>query len=155
MNTTYFDEMTANCIAWENAKKERDERREQIFQTYGWNSPEMEAWKAEDQAAVRPYSDGAMKAYWVFKQGLENENGEFEMNDSLWDRERQDFVETLRKLGVTEFTVTTQSTGLMEDLYGYAEFGCTMVGLHSITKKCPYWLGEDHQTVKGIRFKVN
>ena len=118
MNTTYFDEMTAGCIAWENAKKERDERREQIFQTYGWNSPEMEAWKAEDQAAVRPYSDGAMKAYWVFKQGLENENGEFEMNDSLWDRERQDFVETLRKLGVTEFTVTTQSTGLMEDLYG-------------------------------------
>ena len=155
MNTTYFDEMTANCIAWENAKKERDERREQIFQTYGWNSPEMEAWKAEDQAAVRPYSDGAMKAYWVFKQALDNENGEFEMNDSLWDRERQDFVETLRKLGITEFTVTTQSTGLMEDIYGYTEFGCTMVGLHSITKKCPYWLGEDHKTVKGIRFKVN
>ena len=46
MNTTYFDEMTANCTAWENAKKERDARREQIFQTYGWKSPEMEAWKA-------------------------------------------------------------------------------------------------------------
>ena len=155
MNTTYFDEMTANCTAWQNAKKERDERREQIFQTYGWNSPEMEAWKAEDQAAVRPYSDGAMKAYWVFKLNLDNDNGEFEMSDSLWDRERQDFVETLRKLGVKEFTVTTQSTGLMTDIYGYTELGCTMVGLHTITKKCPRWLGEDHETVKGILFKVN
>ena len=155
MNTTYFDEMTANCIAWENAKKERDERREQIFQTYGWNSPEMEAWKAEDQAAVRPYSDGAMKAYWVFKQALDNENGEFEMNDSLWDRERQDFVETLRKLGITEFTVTNHSSGLMDDIYGYTELGCTMAGLHTITKKFPEWRGEGYETVKGILFKVN
>jgi homogentisate 1,2-dioxygenase len=156
MNTTYFDEMTFNCAAYERAKKEREERKAQIAKVHGYNSPEMDAWYAEDKAAgPYPYSAGEMKAYWVFKFRRENNADEFEMSDYCWDKEFHDFVETLRKLGITEFTVTTQSTGLMEDLYGYAEFGCTMVGLHSITKKCPYWLGEDHQTVKGIRFKVN
>ena len=100
MNTTYFDEMTANCIAWENAKKERDERLEQIFQTYGWKSPEMEAWKAEDQAAVRPYSNGAMKVYFVFKQHCASESTEVEIDSYCWDSEYHDFVETLRKLGI-------------------------------------------------------
>ena len=155
MNTTYFDEMTANCIAWENAKKERDARREQIFQTYGWKSPEMEAWKAEDQAAVRPYSNGAMKAYFVFKQHCASEAAEVEIDSYCWDSEYHDFVETLRKLGITEFTLTNHSTALMDNIHGLIAEGCTLIGAHTITKKCPLWLGEDHETVKGLLFKVN
>ena len=155
MNTTYFDEMTANCDAWENAKKERDERKQKIYEIYGWNSAEMDDWKDEDRAAVYPYRDGEMRAFRFFKFNLDNDNDEFEVYDSIWNSERRDFVETLRKLGVTEFTVTSQSTGLMDDIYGYIELGCTMAGLHTITKKFPEWRGEGYETVKGILFKVN
>ena len=76
-----------------------------------------------------------MKAYWVFKNRRENNNNEFEMSDFCFDKEYADFVATLRKLGITRFTVTTNSTGLMSDLYGYTEQGCTMIGLHQITKR--------------------
>jgi len=156
MNTTYFDEMTANCAAYERAKKERAERKKQITETFGYDSPEMDAWYAEDKTAgAYPYSGGEMKAYWVFKNRRENDGDEFEMTDSPWDKEYHDFVETLRKLGIKEFTVTTHSTGLMDDLYGYTAEGCTMQGLHTITKKSLRWGEEKYETVKGILFKVN
>lgn len=156
MNTTYFDEMTGNCAVYECAKKERAERKQKIAETYGYDSAEMDVWYAEEKAAgPYPYSSGEMKAYWVFKNRRENDGDEFEMSDFLWDKERHDFVETLRKLGITEFTVTNGSTGLMDDLYGYTAEGCTMVGLHEITKKSLRWGEEEYETVKGILFKVN
>ena len=156
MNTTYFDEMTANCAAYERAKKERTERKQQIAETYGWDSPEMDAWYAEDKAAgTYPYTGGEMKAYWVFKFRRENDNYEFEMTDYCWDTEFHDFIETLRKLGITEFTLTNQSTALMENIYGYTAEGCTMVGLHTITKKSLRWGEEHYETAQGILFKVN
>ena len=38
MNTTYFDEMTFNCAAYERAKMEREERKAQIAKVHGYNS---------------------------------------------------------------------------------------------------------------------
>lgn len=156
MNTTYFDEMTANCAAYERAKKERAERKQEIIKNHGIDSPEMDAWYAEEKAAgPYPYSNGEMKAYWVFKNRRENDNDEFEMTDYCWEREYHDFIETLRKLGVKEFTVTTKSTGLMDDLYGYTAEGCTMKGLHTVTKKALRWGEEQYEESKGILFKIN
>ena len=156
MNTTYFDEMTGNCAVWERAKKERAERKPQIADTFGYDSPEMDVWYAEDKAAGSyPYTSGEMKAYWVFKNRRENDNNEFEMSDSCFDREYADFIASLRKLGIKQFTVTTNSTGLMSDIYGYTEQGCTMVGLHQITKKSLRWGADEYDTVNGILFKVN
>ena len=156
MNTTYFDEMTFNCAAYERAKKEREERKAQIAKVHGYNSPEMDAWYAEDKAAgPYPYSAGEMKAYWVFKFRRENDADEFEMSDYCWDKEFHDFVETLRKLSITEFTITNHSTALMENIYGFIAEGCTMEGTHTITKKARRWAAEDYEQVMGIRFKVN
>ena len=156
MNTTYFDEMTANCAAYERAKKERAERKQEIIKNHGIDSTEMDAWYAEEKAAgPYPYSSGEMKAYWVFKNRLENDNDEFEMTDYCWEREYLDFIEALRKLGVKEFTVTTKSTGLMDDLYGYTAEGCTMKGLHTVTKKALRWGEEQYEESKGILFKIN
>ena len=111
---------------------------------------------AEDKAAgPYPYSAGEMKAYWVFKFRRENDADEFEMSDYCWDKEFHDFVETLRKLGITEFTITNHSTALMENIYGFIAEGCTMEGTHTITKKARRWAAEDYEQVMGIRFKVN
>ena len=156
MNDSYFEEMTFQCAAYERAKKERAERKAQIAEAHGYDSPEMDAWYAEEKAArPYPYSNGEMKAYWVFKNRRENDNNEFEMSDYCWDKEFHDFIGTLRKLGVKEFTVTTKSTGLMDNLYGYTAEGCTMKGLHTVTKKALRWGEEQYEESKGILFKVN
>ena len=152
MNSTY-EEMTQTCRAWQAAKDERKARKQEIINTLGWDSEELKAWYEEDKAAAFPYSSGEMKAYWAFKNSLELD--ELEMADSAWDNEWHDFIETLRKMGITHFTVTTQSTGLMNDLYGYTNEGCTMLGLHTIEKKSDRWGTEEIEKVRGILFKIN
>ena len=125
-----FEEMTENCKAWEAAKN-------------AGNKTEY------------PYSSGEMKAFWVFRKRTENLNGEFEMDDFCWESECHDFIETLRRLGIAEFTVTATSTALMGNIHGYAAEGCTMQGLHTITKKEKRWGSDEHETVQGILFKTN
>ena len=51
MNDSYFEEMTFRCAAYERAKKERAERKQQIAEAHGYDSPEMDAWYAEEKAA--------------------------------------------------------------------------------------------------------
>ena len=148
-----YEEMTQTCCAWEAAKQERKARKQEIIDTKGWDSEELKAWYEEDKAAAFPYTSGEMKAYWAFKNSLELP--ELEMNDSCWDNEWHDFIETLRKMGITHFTVTTQSTGLMNDLYGYTYEGCTMLGLHTLEKKSDRWGTEEIEKVRGILFEIN
>ena len=155
-NNNYFEEMTFHCAAYERAMRERAERKNQIAETYGSDSPEMDAWYAEEKAAgPYPYSSGEMKAYWVFKFHRENDNNEYEMSDYCWEKEYHDFVETLRKLGITEFTLTNHSTALMENIYGFIDEGCTMIGTHTITKKELHWGENQYESARGILFKVN
>ena len=148
-----YEEMTQTCRAWQAAKDERKARKQEIINTLGWDSEELKAWYEEDKAAAFPYTSGEMKAYWAFKNSLELD--ELEMADSCWENEWQDFVTTLRKMGISHFTVTTQSTGLMGDLYGYQNEGCTMLGLHTIEKHENRWGSEDIEKVKGILFEIN
>lgn len=150
---TYYEEMTETCKAWQAAKDERKARKQEIINTLGWDSEELKAWYAEDEAAKFPYTSGEMKAYWAFKNSLELE--ELEMNDSCWDNEWHDFIATLRKMGITHFTTTTQSTGLMNDLYGYVNEGCTMLGLHAISKKSNRWGTDEVENVRGILFQID
>ena len=148
----HYEEMTKACRAWEAAKQERKARKQEIINTKGWDSEELKAWDEEDKAAAFPYSSGEMKAYWAFKNSMGLD--ELEMSDSCWDNEWHDFIETLRKMGITHFTVTTQSTGLMGDLYGYQNEGCAMKELHSITKQSNRWGVEGTEEIKGVLFEI-
>ena len=152
-NNAYFLNLKRIGHEYEEARVERRARKQQIIDTLGWESEELKAWYEEDKAAAFPYSSGEMKAYWAFKNSLEL--NELEMADSAWDNEWHDFIETLRKMGITHFTVTTQSTGLMNDLYGYTNEGCTMLGLHTIEKKSDRWGTEEIEKVRGILFEIN
>ena len=150
-NKTY-EEMTETGRTWEKARQERNARKQEIIDTMGWDSEELKAWYEEDKAAVFPYTSGEMKAYWAVKNSLELD--ELEMNDSCWDNEWHDFISTLRKMGISRFTVTTQSTSLMNDLYGYVAEGCTILGLHTITKKRDRWGNQETEEAKGILLEI-
>ncbi len=149
---TLYEEMTRNCCEWEKAKQERKARKQEIINMKGWDSPELSAWYEEDKAAAFPYTSGQMKAYWAVKNSLELD--ELEMKDSCWDSEWHDFIDTLRKMGIRQFTVTTNSTGLMEDLFGYVREGCVLLGLHTITKQTDLWGQERTEEIKGILLEI-
>ena len=135
----FFSELEATARAYEEKHEAHKKLKAQIIDEKGWDSEELKAWyKAEEEEFKYPISQGACKAFRAWKY---SETDEVIMDDFTWERERHDFIDTLRKAGVKSLVVTNQSTGLMEDLHGYAAEGCTMVGLCTVTKK-EDWFGE-------------
>ena len=66
-----FEEMYRIGHDWEKAREERRQRKQEIIDTKGWDSEELKAWYAEDEAAKFPFSQGANKAYraWASSVG--------------------------------------------------------------------------------------
>lgn len=160
-NNVCFEEMRKASRDWNEAKKERKARKEQIISTNGWDSPEMEMWEQEDKAAEAafPYTTGQMKAFWNWRASIEHQVGEYEMDDFLWDGEVTDFVGTLRKAGIETFVHTNHSTALMENIHAFIAAGCTMEGPCTIIHPDDtFWKiegGDAPPAIKGIRFRVN
>ena len=61
-NNTYFENLKRIGHEYEAARVERQARKQQIIDTLGWDSEELKAWYAEDQAAKFPFEQGACKA---------------------------------------------------------------------------------------------
>ena len=152
---TVFDEMRRIGHEWEKAREERRVRKQEIIDTLGWDSEELKAWYAEDEAAKFPFSQGANKAYRAWASSIGRQEDEIEMDDFLWDREVADFVGTLRRAGFSTFVYTNQSTAVMENLHLFAAQGCRMEGLCTITRRESRWGNEEPSEVMGIRFSLS
>ena len=140
---------------YEAARVERQARKQQIIDTRGWDSDELRAWYAEDQAAKFPFEQGACKAYRAWASSISRKEAELEMDDFLWEKEVRDFVEALRSAGIETFVYTNQSTAVMENLHAFAAEGCTMMGLCTITRQETRWGDEEPYEVQGIRFSLS
>lgn len=154
-NNSYFEEMKRIGYAWEEARVERKNRKQQIIDTLGWDSEELKAWYEEDKAAAFPFPQGASKAYRAWVGSISRKEDEVEMDDFLWEKEVHDFVDTLRRAGIQTFVYTNQSTAVMENLHAFAAEGCTMDELCTITRHEDRWGDEEPTEVMGIRFSVN
>ena len=153
-NNTYFENLKKIGHAWETERAARQARKQPIIDTYGWDSEELKAWYAEDNAAVFPFPQGACKAYRAWAQSLARKEDEVEMDDFLWEGEVTDFISTLREAGIETFVYTNQSTAVMENLHQFVAAGCTMQGLCTITRLESRWGDEEPYEVMGIRFSL-
>ena len=151
-NNIYFEEMKRIGHEWEAARAERQSRKQPIIDTYGWDSEELKAWDAEDEAAKVPFEAGASKAYRAWASSISRKEDEVEMDDFLWEKEVPDFTETLRRAGIKTFVYTNQSTAVMENLHQFVAAGCTMQGLCTITRQETRWGDEEPTEIMGIRF---
>ena len=154
-NNTYFENLKRIGHEWEAARVERQARKQQIIDTLGWDSEELKAWYAEDQAAKFPFEQGACKAYRAWATSISRQEDELEMDDFLWEKEVSDFVETLRSAGIESFVYTNQSTAVMENLHAFAAAGCSMTGLCTITRRENRWGEEEPYEVQGVRFSLS
>lgn len=154
-NNTYFEELKRIGHEYEAARVERQARKQQIIDTLGWDSPELKAWYEEDAAAKFPFESGVSKAYRAWASSISRKEDEVEMDDFLWEKEVEDFINALRSAGIKTFVYTNQSTAVMENLHAFAAAGCTMQGLCTITRQETRWGDEEPTEVMGIRFSVN
>ena len=149
-----FMEMYRMGHEWEKAREAHRVRKQEIIDTLGWDSEELKAWYAEDEAAKFPFSQGTNKAYRAWASSVGRQEDEIEMDDFLWEREVADFVDTLRKAGFTTFVYTNQSTAVMENLHQFVAEGCRLEGLCTITRRESRWGDEEPVEIMGVRFSL-
>ena len=151
-NNAYFEELSRIARDFDLRHDAHKALKQEIIDTKGWDSDELKAWYAEEERDFQyPISSGACKAYraWRYSEG-----DEVIFEDSCWELEFHDFIDTLRQAGIKTFVTTNQSTGLMEDLHGFAAEGCKMEGLCTITKKSHRWGEDTEEKILGIRFTL-
>ena len=154
-NNAYFENLKRIGHEYEAARVERQARKQDIIDSYGWDSDELKAWYEEDAAAKFPFESGTTKAYRAWAQSLSRKEDELELDDFLWEKEVRDFIEALRSAGIASFVYTNQSTAVMENLHQLAAAGCTMQGLCTITRQESRWGNEEPTEVMGIRFTID
>ena len=76
------------------------------------------------------------------------------MDEFLWDREVEDFVETLRKAGFQSFVYSNQSTAVMQNIHQFVAAGCTLEGPCTLVKKSKRWGEEGDEQILGLRFHL-
>ncbi|OLR55058.1 hypothetical protein BHK98_02630 [Hornefia porci] len=150
----HFDNLMEIARVYDEAKKAHEAKKQEIIDTYSWDSEELKGWYAEKAYMTFPISQGACKAYRAFCESIEHENEELQMDDFLWESEVEDFVSCLKEAGIGTFVYTNQSTAVMENLHGFAAAGCKMDGLCTI-KRWERRFGENREKeILGIHFTV-
>ena len=153
-NNTYFEEMRRIGREFEEKRRAHEERKQEIRDTYGWDSEEMKAWYDVKNNMECPLTQGAWKAYRAWKNSMESGLNDVEMDDFLWDKEVSDFVETLRRAEIMNFVYTNQSTAMMDNLHDLEKEGCIMEGLCK-REKIEKGFGEERIVeVRGVHFTV-
>lgn len=148
----HFEKIRKQLETYEEAKKTYEKRKQKLIATEGWESERLNA--LYENKPEFPISQGACKAYHAWRESIELDEDEFELDDFLWDTEIADFVDCLRKAGIKTFIYTNQSTSTMRNLHGFVRKGCLMDGFCIIERvHCNF--GENVvEDVPGIRFVV-
>ena len=153
-NNTYFEELRRAGDEFEERRSAHEEKKQEIIDTYGWDSEELKAWYDTKSKMEYPVPAGACKAYRAWMQTLEREEDEVELNDFLWDREVEDFIKALKSAGIKTFIYTNQSTAVMENIHAFEQAGCRMDGLCKISRT-ERRFGENRlEQIIGIHFTV-
>ena len=150
----HFDKLMEIGRNYDEKKRALEDRKQEILDTYGWESEELKAWYEEKNQMSYPIAAGACQAYRAWNRSIELDNEELELDDFLWEREVADFVDCIKQAGIDTFIYTNQSTAVMENLHSFEKEGCRMDGLCTI-KRMERRFGEDREeTILGIHFTV-
>lgn len=66
--------------------------------------------------------------YWAYRKSCEAENDILDFNDVIWEHDIQPIVDTCNKVGITEFTISSNFTGLLRTMYELSKRGFSVVG---------------------------
>ena len=142
----YMNELGKKLNAYERERKAYEDSKEEA-RAQGHEAL-MDWYDNEPEKPEYPLTGGQSKAWrmWYW-----NEREEMNFDDFVWESEAKDFIDTLRAAGVKTFTVTNQSTALMENMHWFQQNGCMLMGLCEV-EETDEWNRKNYGNKMGVRF---
>ena len=86
--------------------------------------------------------------FWSYKDSVENKNGCLNFDDAIWTKDIAPIVESCRKNGINEFTISNTCSGLTTILEAFEEQSCKVCGLTRANKNY------GRKTVPAVKLQV-
>lgn len=148
----HMDALFDRIDAYEREYRKYEMTKEEMRNDLG---SDFWAWVKDNKPPKYPLTRGQNKALHLWANA-ENDNPDEELvwDDSVWEDEVEDFVETLRKAGVRRIVITNSSTLLMENMHWLKREGCQLVGLCEVETGHKHWKTGEPEVKIGVRFAI-
>lgn len=93
--------------------------------------------------------------YWAYRISKEESGNDLiDFNEVIWDHDIKEIADTLRAEGITEFTISSTFSSLIETLAAFEEQGIYMNGLTTVNARYTDWKTGEHARIPAIKMEV-
>jgi len=90
-------------------------------------------------------------AFWAYRKSIEAGNDLVDFSEVIWDTDIEAIVETFKKAGVTEFTISSTFSSLIPTLAAFEKHGFQMAGLTEVNANYTDWQTGERAHIPAIR----
>ena len=92
--------------------------------------------------------------FWAYRTSKETGNELIDFNEVIWDYDIEEIAQTLRANGITEFTISSTFSSLIETLAAFEKQGISMTGLTTVKARYTDWKTGEHALIPAIKMTV-
>lgn len=90
-------------------------------------------------------------AFWAYRNSCRCGNDLIDFNDVIWDEDIQAIAETFDTNGITEFTISSNFSGLIRTLVAFEKLGFKMDGTTQVNAPYKSWGSDEWSKVDALR----
>ena len=92
-------------------------------------------------------------AFWAYRNSCRCGNELIDFNEVIWDEDIEPITATLEANGITEFTISSNFSGLIKTLVAFEKLGYRMVGTTEVKANYTDWQTGDYARVPALRMQ--
>ena len=91
----------------------------------------------------------------AYQQGKESGNARLDFNDVIWEEDITPIAETVRRLGIAEFTISCATFSLIRTLAAFEKLGIKVQGIVKVNSRFHIsWDSDEHEVIPAFLMKV-
>ena len=115
---------------------------------------EIRTFEKAIEEKVRSLKDAGIN-FWAYRTSKEeSDNDLIDFNEAIWDYDIKEIADCLRAEGITEFTISSTFSGLIETLAAFEKEGICMNGLTTVNARHTDWQTGEHAKIPAIKMIV-
>ena len=96
-----------------------------------------------------------MAALWAVDRRKKTGNKLLDFNDAIWDRDIPEIVDTLKRMGEKEFTISSTYSSLVETLAGFDKLGVKISGMTEVNANTTAFNSNEFDRIPALLMKLN
>ena len=93
--------------------------------------------------------------YWAYRTAKSTGNELIDFHDVIWERDIPQIIENIKEFGITEFTVSSSFSGLIDTIAEFTKLGCTVAGVTSVKADYKDFSTGEAVMLNAILMKIN